>query len=102
MKNSNNFYYCDADACTNTNNANGYGSETDIDIPADGSTNFTVGKWTAHNIATLNDCTAGDNWKLVTDANNATGGTVVYDATVPGGTDCELLTPSFAALKTKS
>ena len=65
---------------------------------ADGATNYTGGVWTAHNIATLNDCQVGDNWKITTAANNSTGGTVLYDATVTA--NCEPLTANFTKLKT--
>ena len=97
MKNSNNFYYCGAATCALGSNTDGYGGQEDITV-ADGATNYTGGVWTAHNIATLNDCQVGDNWKITTAANNTTGGTVLYDATVAA--NCEPLTANFTKLKT--
>lgn len=97
MKNSSNFIYCGKTSCASGDNTDGYGSATDITTDA-----FTGGYWTAHNVATLNDCAAGDNWKLSTSANNSTGGTILYTATVSntGTTLCEMLTASFTKLNT--
>ena len=99
MNNTSNFYYCGASSCAAGTNTDGYGGQADITTDS-----FTGGLWTAHNIATLNDCAAGDNWTLTTSANSTTGGSVLYTATVSnsGTTLCETLTPSFKKLHTAS
>lgn len=96
MKNSSNFYYCDAaagTACTSALNASGYGATASV---ADGTYDAV---WGATNVATLNDCVSGKKWQLVTAQNGTAGGMVNYTATVDGastaGGDCEVLTPNF-------
>ena len=92
MKNSNNFYYCDAADCgTGTTNANGYGSETDI-TTADSYT--LPNAWAAKNKTTLNDCVVATNWNLATSGNSSNGGLVTWTAT----TNCSELTPNFSNL----
>ena len=55
--------------------------------------------WQAHNVANLNECAIGDNWKVslsVAAATSATtaGQDILFDATVTAG-GCEALTPTF-------
>ncbi len=97
MKNSSNFIYCGKASCADNDNSDGYGSATDITTDA-----FTGAYWTAHNIATLNDCAAGDNWALSTAANATTGGSILYNGTVKntGTFLCEPLTANFEKLIT--
>ncbi|MCL4100562.1 hypothetical protein [Fibrobacter sp. HC4] len=102
MKNSSNFYYCDAAACTNSTNAAGYGDVTTIDEY------IFVSNWTATNVATLNDCNANSHWTLTTSGNSSAGGLVSYSATVDGASgktgagNCAVLTPNFRLLHTAS
>lgn len=99
MKNSSNFYYCDANQSCKGSNASGYGATVSV---ADGT--FEA-YWTATNVATLNDCVADKNWTLKTAQNGTAGGMVTYEATIDGkkstGEDCEVLTPNFLKLDTK-
>lgn len=57
--------------------------------------------WKAANKAKLNDCT-GDgtnyNWQISVGEGTAAG-EATYTPSVPGGADCEVLTPSFASIK---
>ena len=57
--------------------------------------------WKAEAQATLNECSSGV-WGLDIAANSATGGSVIYQATITGGTtgNCLPLTPNFGALDT--
>ena len=64
------------------------------------SSNGAIG-WKAANKAKLNDC-AGDgatyNWQISV-AEGSAAGEATYTPSVPGGADCEVLTPSFASIK---
>lgn len=104
MKNSSNFNYCDAASCKSSSNSDGYsdasGSHDDGNYEA---------TWTASNIATLNDCVAGNAWALTTSQNGNAGGIVLYAATIDGQDetagatgDCAVLTPNFYKLNTKT
>ena len=97
MNNSSNFFYCDLGTCAAGNNANGYATEADVD-------GGYAATWTATNIATLNDCAANSSWSLATSQNGSSGGLVLYAATVTKGDDgdCDVLTPNFKKLNTKS
>lgn len=93
MNNSNNFNYCGTDAtCGTTANVGKAGTD------GTAVTSGYVAYWTATNIATLNSCKGGSDWKLVTSQNGSQGGLVLYDATNP----CADLTPNFSNLKTKT
>lgn len=102
MKNSSNFYYCDAATCDASTNAAGYGAASSISDYVFAST------WTATNIATLNDCDQKSNWTLTTSGNSSAGGLVSYTAKVDGATgktgagNCAVLTPNFRLLHTAS
>ena len=51
--------------------------------------------WQAHNVAKLNDCAIGDNWKLsVSKASGNTNGEYKWSVTNPS--TCSVLTPSFS------
>jgi len=68
-------------------------------------TSITTAKtyaWKATAQATLNSCASGV-WGLDIEANSSTGGSVLYSATVTGGSTgaCITLTPNFGALDTK-
>ncbi len=102
MNNSSNFYYCnkDAGACATGDNTDGYaGTKTAKNTPTD-----YVASWNATNIATLNDCAANSTWVLTTSQNGSEGGIVLYKATVTDGDNgkCDILTPNFKKLNTKS
>lgn len=90
MKNSSNFYYCDAASgnCQASSNTTGYAGTASV------ADNNYVATWRATNIATLNDCAANSNWTLVTARNGSSGGMVTYTATPTSG-DCFVLTPNF-------
>lgn len=57
--------------------------------------------WKAANKAKLNDC-AGDgatyNWQISI-AKGSAAGEATYTPSVPGGDNCEVLTPSFKTIK---
>lgn len=90
MKNTSNFYYCDASSghCTSSTNSDGYATKGTIN---DGTYAAT---WKATNINVLNDCTANSDWTLVSAGNSSSGGVVTYTASPTSG-DCYVLTPSF-------
>lgn len=57
--------------------------------------------WKAANKAKLNDCTGNGstyNWQISVGAGSAAG-EATYTPSVPGGADCEVLTPSFMSIK---
>ena len=61
-------------------------------IPATATTALTI-----KNLAKLNDCASGDNWKLSLGAGSAAG-EVSYTPDISGA-GCEPLTPSFKQIK---
>lgn len=91
MNNSNNFNYCGTAASCGTTAAVGQAGTDGAEV-----TSGYVANWTATNIATLNSCKGGSDWKLVTSANGSQGGLVLYTATNP----CSDLTPNFSNLQT--
>jgi prepilin-type N-terminal cleavage/methylation domain-containing protein len=101
MKNSSNFYYCDASSgnCAATSNSTGYAGTASI---GDGTYSAW---WRATNIATLNDCTANKDWTLQTSQSGSSGGIVLYEAKInaqqSATEDCAVLTPNFLKLNTK-
>ena len=52
--------------------------------------------WQAHNVATLNECAIGDNWKvnMKIASGSATAQDVIFTAWVKAG-GCSALTPTF-------
>ena len=52
--------------------------------------------WQAHNVATLNECAIGDNWKvnMKIASGSATAQDVIFTSTVTAG-GCAALTPTF-------
>ena len=79
-------------AATNGSSAtNNFQYTGGIDKSTSQTTGFTG--WTAHNVADLNDCTAGDNWTVVL----ADGGEGIADkyTTAANGAGCQALTPTF-------
>ena len=91
MNNSNNFNYCGTASSCGTTAAVGQAGTDGSEV-----TSGYVAYWTATNIATLNSCKGGSDWKLVTSANGSQGGLVLYTATNP----CSDLTPNFSNLQT--
>ena len=69
-------------------------------IKVDGSATLTsrdIVGWQAHNVATLNECSIGDNWKVNMKVNTAEGATaqdIIFSSTVTAG-GCAALTPTF-------
>jgi prepilin-type N-terminal cleavage/methylation domain-containing protein len=97
MRNTTNFYYCDAasgDCTKDTNTDSGYGKEVAV-------TGY-VARWAATSLATLNDCAAASTWSLATSQNGSAGGMILYTAAIENETNCKVLTPNFERLNTAS
>lgn len=68
---------------------------------ADNTMQLTASKlgWTAENKAKLNDCAASSDWTMTLAPNTSTAGEILYTPAVSGSGECEVLTPSFKAIK---
>lgn len=77
-----------------------YTTAITADTTAITSLSATVG-WSAENRAKLNDCPAQVNWKMVLDNPGSTSaaGEVKYTPTYGDQANCQVLTPSFTAIK---
>lgn len=107
MENSKNFEYggktveptntCSAGSSWDAGTSKCKGTDENNDGSVTGST--IANGWTAKNPVKLNDCAAGENWKIsatTTNDANATGGASLTYSSAKLSEGCETLTPQFS------